>query len=104
TRAMSCCYCLQVEWAHRVDRLGNDLLRASRQMETSHYAVKHLTREGIPGMSQHIHDTSVGTRREHEDTLVLQSHGDEALVSDQRIGLPTRTILRAPIVVRQSCL
>src|SRR5258705_7520160 len=101
---MSCRYCLQVECAHSVDRVGNDLLRASRQMEPSHYAVKHLTREGIPGMSQPIHDTSMGTCSEHEYTLVLQSHGDEALISDQGIRLPTRTILGAPIVVRQSCL
>ena len=40
TRAMSCRYGLQVELAQRVDRVGNDLLRASRQMETAHYAVK----------------------------------------------------------------
>src|SRR5262249_42644492 len=91
-------YSLQAECADSLDRLGNDLLHSSRQMETSHYAVKRLTREGIPGMSQHIHDTGMGARSEHEDTLVLQSHGDESLINDQAIRLPTRTILGAPIV------
>ena len=45
TRAMSCRDGLQVEWAHGVDRFGNDLLGASRQMKTSHDAMKHLTGE-----------------------------------------------------------
>src|SRR5262245_28237661 len=44
TRAMSCRYGLQVECAHSVERLGNDLLRASRQMKTSPDAVQRLTR------------------------------------------------------------
>src|SRR5688572_21154625 len=70
-------------------------------MEASQDAVQGRAGEAIARMRHDIDDARMRTGREHDDTLILDAHGDEPLVHEEGIRLPIRPVFRTSVVSRE---
>jgi len=89
---------LEIERAQCVDCLRNDALVFTGEMESAHDTDKAIAGKAIARVRHHVDDAGMRARGEHDDAAVLHSHRDEALVQEQRIGLPILPVLRAAVL------